>query len=44
VPAADASCADALAGLLDLPMAISAVTAVGDGVSEYLLTGYVGSP
>jgi hypothetical protein len=40
----DAPCADALAGLLDLPMAISAVTAVGDGVTEYLLTGYVGSP
>jgi hypothetical protein len=44
VPGPDASCADALAGLLDLPMAISSVTAVGDGVSEYLLTGYVGSP
>ena len=44
VPMNGESCADALAGLLDVPMAISSVTAVSEGTTEYLLTGYVGSP
>ena len=44
VPVRGDSCAGALAGLLDMPMAISSVTAVSEGATEYLLTGYVGSP
>jgi len=44
VPVINDPCADAVAGLLDARMVINSVTAGSAATTDYLLTGYVGSP
>ena len=46
LPSSDGTttCANALANLLDMRLVLSSVTSGSEGITHYLLTGYVGSP